>query len=1105
MRQSVVMAKPRWCVCRSLVRSIGMGSASIVFLLALQTPRIVHAQESTEASLAAYADAANYQTGGATDLAITAWKGFLKKYPRDPMASNAAHYLGVCYMQREQPDYAAAANAFSLALRNKKYDLREESLANGGWCLYSSAGEGRTRDSAKLKRALETFATLRKENPKSRYSDRALFYSGESAYGLGDARQAIDFYDQLLAMPEAQQSPLRCDAFYARGVAHEDLQQFDKAAASYKQLLAGCAQKEDLIIDVHMRLGDMGIRRKQFGDAIESFAAALASNPSPQDEAYALFRQGYALAQSDRPGEAASKYEELLRRHPDSQYSSAATLASAQSSYRGGDFDQAAARFKRVLAGKNNRSAATEAAHWLARIEISRGNVAEATRICRQQIASGLDGDYAVALRLDLGETLSMDPKSVEESMKVFEQTYRDAPKDPLAPRALYNAAFSAYQSSQPDRALKLSLEFIRQFPTDTLVPDVRFVAAECQFQNGQTDAAISTFKRLLETTGRDNIQRPIWIIRAATAANGAGKHDDAIAILQDNLDSLKQPAQQAEAQFLIGKAQLASGKADLAAKAFQASQSLDPKWKRSDEARLLAAQATLAAGDKRAAIDEWKRLIRDAPDERMADQARYKLAQLASGDGDFREAVTRYDEILKSRKDPALIPYALYGKGWSLIQLNDFRAALDSLDRVLNEHKNHPVQNDSVLARGITLRNLDRGQDARVDLETYLAIPATGTNLGHTLYELALIDQQEKRPAEAAERLERLVREVPDYPSMDKVLYELGWSYRESGDDKNAVKYFTNLIRRFSDTPLAAEAAYYVGQQRYSAGDWEQAAQNFQVAAEKTDDAELSEKAYYRLGWSRFKAVNYESSRRAFEQQASRHTEGKLVLDAMMMIGECRFRESKFEPALEAYSAARTKLQKDGDDSQTIRDRAERQVRELILLHGGQSASQLKRWQDSIDWFSELRKRFPATVYLPQAFYETGFAYQQLGDTANALKFYGEVADNYRNESAARARFMMGEIHFGQRQYDKAIPEFQRVMFGFNAEKSPAKIKNWQAKSGFEAGRCCELLLQQASTPEKQQKARKLATEFFTYVINKHPDHELVGKSKERLEAVKK
>jgi TolA-binding protein len=198
---------------------------------------------ANDASMAVYADAANFQTGGAFDLAIEAWSKFLNQYPKHPMAAQAAHYLGVCHMQKENPDYPAAIKAFRRGLETKEYDLREESLANLGWCLYASSGDGEQRDEKLLKESLEVFRTLQKENPQSKFLDRAFFYSGEAAYSLGELERSIQFYDKLLAMPEAKSSPLRCDALYARGVAQENLQQFDAAIASYRQLLGSCERK----------------------------------------------------------------------------------------------------------------------------------------------------------------------------------------------------------------------------------------------------------------------------------------------------------------------------------------------------------------------------------------------------------------------------------------------------------------------------------------------------------------------------------------------------------------------------------------------------------------------------------------------------------------------------------------------------------------------------------------------------------------------------------------------------------------------------------------------------------------------------------------------
>ncbi len=139
------------------------------------------------------------------------------------------------------------------------------------------------------------------------------------------------------------------------------------------------------------------ILRKDYEKAIESFSAAFDSTESEEDRSYALFRQAFSLVQANRPAEAAEKYEQLLADFPDSQYAASAVLASAQSTYRSGDIDEAAKRFRKVLQ-QNNLQAATEAAHWLARIEISKGRPAEAASDretaarswCRGRVRDGL-------------------------------------------------------------------------------------------------------------------------------------------------------------------------------------------------------------------------------------------------------------------------------------------------------------------------------------------------------------------------------------------------------------------------------------------------------------------------------------------------------------------------------------------------------------------------------------------------------------------------------------------------------------------------------------------------------------------------------------------
>ncbi|PHQ33512.1 tetratricopeptide repeat protein [Rhodopirellula bahusiensis] len=1065
------------------------------------------------AAVALYADAANFQTNGAIGLAVDTWKKFLKEYPSSPLASKASHYLGVCYMQQDTPDLKAAAEAFEVALEDTKYDLREESLSNRGWCLYAAAGTGEEADPKLLRESIKTYDTLIKEIPDSRLLDRAYFYRGEAQYTLGKLNEAIDSYNAMMKLDDIASSALRCDALYARGVALEEQKNFEQAQSSYQQLLEACADT-DLVLDVEIRLGDMHLLQGEMQQAVKRFeSVATNTNATAEDKAYSFFRQGYAYAQDGDPEQASASYEKLLTQFPQSPYAAAATLASAQTLYQAGDLPGAAERFRDVLTG-TDPVAATESAHWLARIELGTANrdpsktvesAKSAYDVASEQIAKGPQGKFAVALKLDAAEALSLQPDRLEEAYEQYESIANEHSDHPLAPRALYNAAFMALQLGDTEQAVKLADSFEAKFASDPLAPDAMFVGAEALLASGDASTAAERYQSLINNNQhRDHPQRSTWILRGATAWKAAGEPTKTAALVRENLAAMKTAEQKAEALLLAGQAELSSGDAAEAAKTFQASREAAPQWTRSDEAFLMAGQSQLTAGNREAAEGIWKELIRSNGESRMADQARYKLGQLANGDQQYAAAIEYFAPILTSKRDTGLLPFARYAKGMAELQSQQHEDAVATLSELLSSNPEHALNDDALLSRGIAYRHLDQDAKSRADLTAFLNINPSGNNLGHALYELALLDQNASQTGKAAESLQRIVDDVPDYPDMDKVLYELGWSLRENGEDDQALAKFEQLISKYPDNALVADAAYFVGQDHYRNSQWSEAAEAFRIAADKTNDLDLKEKSLYRLGWSFYKQQKYAEAEAAFKRQYVEVQQGGLLLDSMMMIGESRFKQEQYETALRAYTKAREKIEADDDSAKTVRDKAERQVRELILLHGGQSAAQLGQFEDAIGWYDALRERFPATTYLPQVFYEIGFAAQNAGDDEKALKFYSEVADNFRSEIAARARFMMGEIYFANKTFDKAIPEFQRVMFGFGADKAAPVIKNWQAKSGFEAGRCAELLLQSAQTDAAKAKAAKFAQDFYQYVIDQHPGHELANKAKQRAEALK-
>lgn len=1058
------------------------------------------ADQVNEKAMAAYADAANFQTNGAIPLAIEGWKRFLAEYPKEPLIPKASHYLGVCYMQQANPDYALAADAFARAVTDPNSDIREESLVNLGWCQFAAAGGGERRDVKRLEASLAAFETLIREKPMSKFLDRALFYGGEAAYALGKTEDAIKLYDQLLALESAKESPLRCEAVFARGIALEDAGRFDDAMQAYRAVIDGC-QDPRLQADAKVRMGDASIVQKKFAEAIGYFEP-IASAPGPQ-QAYALLRQAFALVQAERPAEASAIYERLIKEFPDSPHAGAAMLASAQATYRAGDLPEASKRFQRVMSLKDPASS-TESAHWLAMIALRDGKPQEAAAVAKQQLDSGATGPYANTLKLDLAEATMLLPGKAAEAMQLFADLYRVAPQAPEAPRALYNTAFAALDLGQAGAALELGSEFLEKFPNDSLVPDVRYIVAEAELAAGDPAKSVEQYAKLLDDpASKQKPQWPLWVIRAATARSAAGQPEEGIRLIEAERGAFS-PPQLAEALFVAGQIHLSQRRGPEAAKAFSDSLAADATWPFANEAYLQLGQAHVVAGNDELAAKTWEEMTQKLADNPWGDQARYRLALMKARQGDHPGAVAKFDELIKSAKEPALAPFALYGKGWNLMRGNQAEAALGPLEQILKEHPSHPIVGDARLTMGMCLRTLNRPEESKAQLEEFLKTAPVGVPRGNALYELALIEQSQKRPDLASKRLDEIVRTLPDYPESEKVIAELAWAYKDDGKNELAEAQFKELIARFPESDRLPEAHYFLGQQNYSREAWADAIAAFGAAAQPPKASpELKEKAIYRQGWSQYKAGQFEPSSSTFAELAKQFPEGQFLPDALLMVGEGQFKLSRFDAALAAYETARKRITEKDESEKTIGEAADRQIRELVFLHGGQSLSQLMKWESSVEWFNELGKRFPSSSYLSKARYETAYSLQQSGKEDEAMTVYAEVAEKERNDLGARARFMVGEILFGRKDFAKAIPEFQRVMFGYGAEQASAEVKNWQAKSGYEAGRCAELMMQGVKEADARKKSGEIAMQFYDFVVRKHPQHELAPKSKERLDAL--
>jgi TolA-binding protein len=251
----------------------------------------------------------------------------------------------------------------------------------------------------------------------------------------------------------------------------------------------------------------------------------------------------------------------------------------------------------------------------------------------------------------------------------------------------------------------------------------------------------------------------------------------------------------------------------------------------------------------------------------------------------------------------------------------------------------------------------------------------------------------------------------------------------------------------------------------------------------------DLSEKAAHKLAWSYYQQGQFDKAGQSFDYQVNTFGGGELAADGLFMAAESLFKQNKYELAYAAYQKALAKLP------------ANKDFQVLIYLHAGQSAAQLKKWDEALKLFEQSSKQFADSPYLPSLMYERAWALQNLGKTDEAFKLYDEVTAASEGEVGARARFMMGEIQFEKKEYKEAVRSFFKVAYGYGYPNSPEPVKKWQANSAYEAARCFETLAGQDAG--KKAAMLEQAKKSYQEVLEKYPTSDKAGLSKSRLEAL--
>ena len=1028
----------------------------VAALCLLLTPTI-HAQE-TEAGTRQFAVAVGFQNQKLYEPAIDEWQAFLKKFPQDPRGDKASHYLGTCQLQAKQ--YPAAAATFeNVATKFPKFELLDQSLLNLGTAWYSHAQE--TKKPADYDKAELAFARMLKQFPKSTFAGRALFYRGESLYQQNKLKEAAASYDTLVkSFPNDE---LLADAQYALGIAQEAMQQGDAAQATFVAFQSKFP-KHALATEVRMRQAELLFAKGDFAAAQSQFALVGAVNEFSLADT-AVLRQARCLYELGKYDEAGDLYWNVPRLFTKTKHYDTAVLAGAKCFYLVGKYAPARSGLERV-AGRDVPEAA-EAKQWIARSFLKEKNPEQALKVLDDALKLHATDPAFPQLVLARIDALYELPARRKETVAAYGDFARKYPQHELASQAQYMAALTALDLDEHAAAKASSTAFLTAYPNDKLVPDVQFIGAEARLLLTEYADAELQYKAFLRRAPT-HANAPQARVRLGLALQLSNKHAEALTALESAQAELKDPALRSESLAIMGRSQAAQEQFEKAAQSFERSLQAKPDRDQTDQTMIALADAYRRAGKQPEATARLQQLAKSFPKSPLVEEASFRLGEAAYAAGEFDQSLVQYSKVVRDWPTGTFAAHAQYGLGWTHFKRNGFPLAVEAMTTLATKYAKSELAIKGLYVRAMARYQLGEFAAAVTDIDLFLLSKPPKTDALDAQYLLGLALAGQQKFEEAAKTYASILATDPKYAGADKVAYELGWSYVELGQKPQSIAAFLRLAKDYPESPLAVESLFRVGESHYEAGEFADASKAYAEAQSKNATGEIAEKVVHKLGWSHLKAEKLKEASDSFTAQLKNFPEGKLAGDAEFLLGECQFKQRQWKPALARYAG--------------VIAAKHPTYHALAIYRSGECAAAQEQWAESLKLHQQVLDQFPNFELRPEARYGVGWALQQQDKLTEAVAQYEKVTEETDTETAAKARFMIGEAYFAQKNHKEATKHFLKAAFAYGH-------KEWSAMAYFEAARCFEVL---KDVPQ--------AKNCYQQMLDKYPTHPKAADAKKRL-----
>ncbi|HUT09441.1 MAG TPA: tetratricopeptide repeat protein [Thermoguttaceae bacterium] len=949
--------------------------------------------------------------------------------------------------------------------------------------------------------AIAEFKELLRRYPDHARADPGTFYLGQALLYSGAPGEAADHFRRYLT--RRGDGPLARAALFRAGEASymaqeyarakDDLIQFrsryatDRLNACVLPYLGDIAMTEGSVATAENyfrsglqefpqgKLADdcrfglaQALERQSRNDEAERLYVAVADNPDSRLADDARFHLGalqYAAGKYAAAIETFTAFETKLTASP---WTSHARLGRGWALMKLDRLDEAKPWFESIA---SDPKIGIEARYGLGLVQRRQEDWSAAAETLSAAATAEPEHELVPAVRFHAGDALRHLGKTAEARAQFDLVIVSAATGNEWVDDAVHAKIQMALEEGDHDALDRTADDFLQRFPQSPLKENVRRLRARSLLKRKRFDEALNLIEPLVAVGGFDEMGLEDRYL-LASANEGLERYEEALIALTPVLGSTNDRLK-ADAQLTEGCLLTALDRHADAVKSLEAFLGTGPAEDLESKARAELSVCYARTGQLDKAKEQYRALAQKHPQHPRTIPLTERLADAAYEAGDAAWSAELFGLVTDGASDERELR-GLAGLGWSQLKAGRPEEAAAAFEKLLKKNPPAPMASDAALAQGRILEELGRHDPALAMYDLVIDRYPKEKQHAEALLAAARLRDRLQQDREAVALYQRLTQEYPQLPELDAVLYEWAWSLDELNEKDASSDLFEQLRSRYPQSRFRADATFRLARRAFEAEDYQRAKQLTGEVLGGKPDARIREHALSLSGQIAVAEEDWPLAGEVFDALVREFPESPNRLVAEYWTAEAAYRGNDYAKAGESFDrlASQTRGRRDAWLA-------------MIPLRQAQVLWHQEKYAGALAIASKIEGDFPDFSQQHEADYLIGRCLASRADFEGARKAYDKVIyspTGEGTETAAMARWMIGETYFHQEKYDAALREYLRL-------ESRYAYPTWQAAALLQAGKCRDLLGESA-------EARKL----YTQLIEQHPDTPFAEDARKRL-----